>query len=76
MPTYVYETCPSEPETKPVRFEVSQRMTEKPLTRHPDTGEKVRRVISGGLGFVCGSDGNDSGGGGSCSGPGCGHTHH
>jgi predicted nucleic acid-binding Zn ribbon protein len=27
-------------------------MTDKPLTQHPETGEPVRRIISGGLGFM------------------------
>ena len=78
MPTYVYETIPSDPKTKPVRFEVDQRMSDKPLARHPDTGERVQRVISGGAGFICGSDGSSgsSGGGSGCSAPGCGHTNH
>jgi hypothetical protein len=27
-------------------------MKDAPLTRHPDTGEPVRRVISGGFGYM------------------------
>jgi hypothetical protein len=27
-------------------------MKDQPLRRHPDTGERVRRVISGGLGLM------------------------
>jgi len=73
MPTYVYETCPTAG-GEPQRFEVSQRMSDKPLTRHPDTGEPVRRIVSGGLGFVCGS-GEGSSGAGGCTLPGCGHAH-
>jgi hypothetical protein len=50
MPTYVYETTDT---SKPVRrFEVQQRMSEAALTQDPATGEPVRRVISGGLGFI------------------------
>jgi predicted nucleic acid-binding Zn ribbon protein len=46
MPTYVYETID---EAKPVRrFEVSQSFHDKPLQVDPQTGEAVRRVISGG----------------------------
>ena len=48
MATYVYETLGE----KPLRFEVQQSMNDKPLTRHPKTGEPVRRVISGGLGVM------------------------
>ena len=44
MPTYVYEVIgaggqPGE------RFEVVQRMTDDPLTVHPETGQPVRRVF-------------------------------
>lgn len=52
MPTYVYETIPSDP-TQPLhRFELEQRMSEAPLTHDPQSGLPVRRVISGGLGFI------------------------
>ncbi len=52
MATYVYETVPSGPRGPERRFEVVQSMREQPLTRHPDTGEPVRRVITGGYGFI------------------------
>ena len=48
MPTYVYETAGK----KPRRFEVKQGMNDAPLTHDPETGEPVRRVISGGFGFM------------------------
>ena len=78
MATYIYET--TDP-TKPVRhFELQQSMKDEPLTRHPETGEAIRRVITGGFGYM--SSGNSprhadmqrsmgGGGGGSC-GSGCG----
>ena len=48
MPTYVYETTDA---TKPVRrFEVKQSMRDEPLRVDPETGEAVRRMISGGYG--------------------------
>ncbi|HEY2714181.1 MAG TPA: hypothetical protein VGI60_16845 [Chthoniobacterales bacterium] len=48
MPTYVYETIDPE---KPVRrFEVKQSMKDEPLRVDPESGEPVRRVISGGYG--------------------------
>jgi predicted nucleic acid-binding Zn ribbon protein len=66
--TYVYET--TDP-TKPVRrFEVKQSINDKPLEVDPETGEPVRRVISGGYGVLVpggstgpsvGSVGSDSG---------------
>jgi predicted nucleic acid-binding Zn ribbon protein len=52
MTTYIYETIPADDSTEPKVFEFQQRMTDKPLTQHPETGEPVRRIISGGLGFM------------------------
>ena len=52
MATYVYETIPQQPDRPPARFEVVQSMKDAPLTRRPDTGEPVRRIISGGLGLM------------------------
>ena len=50
MPTYLYET--TDP-TRPIRrFEVKQAFAEKPLLLDPATGEKVRRIITGGYGIV------------------------
>lgn len=51
MATYVYETLPREG-ALPRRFEVVQGMKEPALTRHPQTGEPIRRVISGGYGLM------------------------
>ncbi|HOL94609.1 MAG TPA: zinc ribbon domain-containing protein [bacterium] len=58
MPIYVYETIPSNPEEKPTIYELQQSMTDAPLTRHPETGEPIRRVILGGFGILS-SAGND-----------------
>lgn len=52
MTTYVYETIPAKAGQPPQRFEVRQRMSDAPLKKHPETGEPVRRVIAGGLGFI------------------------
>lgn len=52
MATYVYETIPRQPGDTPQRFEVVQSMKDRPLERHPDTGEPVRRVITGGYGLM------------------------
>ena len=49
MPTYVYETIPENEQDVPDEFEIVQRMSDAPLTTHPETGQAVRRVISGGL---------------------------
>ncbi|MDB6113185.1 MAG: hypothetical protein JWQ62_130 [Lacunisphaera sp.] len=52
MATYVYETIPRQAGETPRRFEVVQSMKDAPLAKHPDTGESVRRVITGGYGFM------------------------
>jgi hypothetical protein len=52
MATYVYETIPQREGEEPRRFEVVQSMNDAPLTRDPETGAPVRRVISGGFGLM------------------------
>ena len=50
MPIYVYETTDA---AKPVRrSEVNQSIHDEPLRVDPESGEVVRRVISGGYGVV------------------------
>jgi predicted nucleic acid-binding Zn ribbon protein len=80
MATYLYETIPSKQGEEPQTFEVQQSMKDAPLTAHPQTGVPVRRVITGGFGFV--SKGGSapapapqrpSSGGGCGSGCGCHH---
>lgn len=71
MTTYVYETIPQIPGVEPRRFEVRQSMKDAPLKTDPVTGEPVRRVISGGYGFVAqkatsGSTGAGCGCSGNC----------
>jgi hypothetical protein len=84
MATYVYETVPADPAKPRRRFEVQQSMKDAPLARDPETGEPVRRVISGGYGYLGAAKGESgspspmkSSGGGGCghSGCGCGHGH-
>ncbi len=71
MPTYVYETVDS---AKPARrFEIQQSMKEAPLQKDPETGEPVRRVISGGLGVMVGGKASPPKSGGCGSGCGCHH---
>jgi predicted nucleic acid-binding Zn ribbon protein len=67
MPTYVYETLGA----KKRQFEVRQSMNDKALTHDPETGEPVRRLISGGYGYLAKAGEPSSGGQSSC-GPGCG----
>jgi predicted nucleic acid-binding Zn ribbon protein len=52
MATYVYETIPARPGQKPKQFEIRQSMKEAALTKHPETGEPIRRVITGGFGLM------------------------
>ena len=52
MSTYIYETIPSNPKEKPLRFEVEQKMSDAALTHDPKSGLPVRRVITGGSGLV------------------------
>ncbi len=45
MPTYVYETVPTDG-SRPVTFEIQQKMADAPLTVHPETGVPVKRVMT------------------------------
>lgn len=73
MPTYVYETIPQTAGEQPARFELKQSMNDAALTRHPESGKPVRRVIIGGTGVMGGSTttSTQSSGGGCGSGCGC-----
>jgi len=54
MPTYVYETIPENSTEEPRRFEVFQSMQDDALTHDPESGEPVRRIITGGIGLKLG----------------------
>lgn len=45
MPTYVYEVITEDGDEGQI-FEVVQKMSDPPLTKHPLTGQPVRRVIT------------------------------
>ena len=49
MPTYIYETIPQSDSEEPIQSEIRQRMADEPLVTHPETGQPVQRVITGGL---------------------------
>lgn len=49
MPMYTYETIPVKPGTRVRRFECFQSIHDAPLQHAPETGEPVRRVITGGI---------------------------
>jgi predicted nucleic acid-binding Zn ribbon protein len=73
MATYTYETIPAAPGDTVKRFEIQQSMKDAPLDQHPETGEPIRRVITGGIGFIAGSSKPVSTpGGGGCHSGGCG----
>jgi predicted nucleic acid-binding Zn ribbon protein len=73
MTTYVYETIPQQPGEKARLFEFQQSMQDAPLTKHPTTGEPIRRVILGGYGVLkAGGKSAPARAGGSCCGPSCG----
>ncbi len=73
MTTYVYETIPQKAGEKPRYHEIQQRMSESPLTRHPETGEPIRRVVLGGFGVLSsGKSGGEASSGSACCGPSCG----
>ena len=76
MAIYTYETIPGTVD-EPVRtYEIRQSMKDSALTRHPETGEPIRRVITGGLGIMTSGKGGGSpapsGGHGCGAGCGCG----
>jgi predicted nucleic acid-binding Zn ribbon protein len=74
MTTYVYETIPQKAGEKPRLFEIKQSMNDAALTKHPESGEPIRRVVLGGYGVLKSGSGKaaPAGGGGHCCGPACG----
>jgi len=72
MTTYVYETIPETPGQKPRYYEIQQSMKDAPLTKHPETGVLIRRVILGGFGLLKSSGKSKPAAtdGGCCCGPG------
>ncbi len=49
--TYLYETIPTKSGEEVRRYEIQQSIHDEALTRHPETGEPIRRVILGGWGL-------------------------
>ncbi|MBN1504697.1 MAG: zinc ribbon domain-containing protein [Candidatus Eisenbacteria bacterium] len=64
MPTYEYE-C----DACGLRFELKQSMKDAPLTECPECHGKVRRLVSGGAGFILKGSGRGraTGSGDACS---------
>ena len=86
MPTYVYETIPQKPGDRAMQFEIKQSMRDNALTKHPETGMPVRRIIIGGIGLIGANTGRSSesaapgcddhvSNGGACCGGACGGKH-
>ena len=50
MATYLYET--TDPSRPVRRFELQQSMKDQAFTKHPETGEPIKRVITGGYGLM------------------------
>ena len=75
MAVYVYETIPDHAGGAVRTYEIRQSMKDAALTQHPETGERIRRVITGGLGVMTSSKGGPAprpAAGGACCGGVCG----
>ncbi len=75
MPTYLYETIPTDSNGTPRRFEYVQSMRDDLLQFDPETGEPVRRIITGGLGAHTGNSAEPGAHGGGCGSHACGGGH-
>ena len=71
MPIYTYETIPAKAGGKTRFYEIKQSMTEPALVKHPETGETIRRVVTGGMGVMKKGAVEAPRGGHKCGGPSC-----
>lgn len=70
--TYLYETIPAQEGEEVKRYEIQQSIHDDALTVHPETGERIRRVILGGWGLITGKTSAPSSGESCCTpGGGC-----
>ena len=80
MTTYIYETIPGNEGETVKTYEIRQSMKDAALKTHPETGEAIRRVVSGGYGLLR-AGGRPTpaprppSGGGHCCGGACGCHH-
>jgi predicted nucleic acid-binding Zn ribbon protein len=74
MATYVYETIPASEGEMVRTYEIRQSMKDAALSQHPETGQPIRRVITGGLGILGSSKGTSAPASGNqcCGSGGCG----
>ncbi|WP_142525633.1 zinc ribbon domain-containing protein, partial [Methylacidimicrobium cyclopophantes] len=70
MITYLYETVPTREGEEPKIYEIRQPIGAPALTRHPESGEPLRRIIAGGAGIQTTRKGASAAPPSSC---GCGH---
>ncbi|MBC2603464.1 FmdB family zinc ribbon protein [Puniceicoccus vermicola] len=76
MPIYEYETVPSKKGEKVKHYEIRQSMSDEPLTHHPETGEKLKKVFTAfAVGGGSSSSASASSSGGGCCGGSCGCHH-
>ncbi len=66
MTTYVYETIPQTAGQRPRYYEIKQSMNDAALTKHPETGEPLRRVVLGGFGILSSRGTINAASGGGC----------
>ena len=66
MPTHIYETIPESCCAEPKHYEIEQNENDPPLTKHPQTGETIQRVVLGGQVLVKQEEGDSC-----CSGTNC-----
>jgi len=52
MTTYIYETIPAKKGAPVRRYEIKQSMKDSALSKHPETGEAIRRIVAGGFGIL------------------------
>lgn len=71
---YTYETIPTKEGEVGRQYEIKQSIKDAPLSRHPETGEPIRRMITGGLGPITKSEGGGAAParGGACARGSCG----
>jgi predicted nucleic acid-binding Zn ribbon protein len=55
MPTYVYETIPAKKGRTPKQYEFKQSIKDAAFTKHPETGEPIKRIVTGGIGVLTSS---------------------
>ncbi|MGE9291685.1 MAG: FmdB family zinc ribbon protein [Puniceicoccales bacterium] len=73
MPIYEYETVPTKKGEPVKHYEIRQSMSDKPLTRHPETGEKLKKVFTAfAVGGTSSSGSPTSSSSGGCCGGSCG----